>query len=226
MSQHLNHKFILPIIIIGVISIITTIIFPVIPNEPLNEFVIKETYFLPDTTLGGTITTQGRSITIMFQILPADVPIYISLENNNGSYTWEREIRGDQRIIIDNIEDRFLELKIQNNAEKPVSFQAVIQDVSEFTISNHVGEKEAISLIKKQYPQLHDFPSNDLPPKVIRVEKSNNGWYVVFETQGSGIPLIEAECFFVDNSKTVTLIGKYKPQGINMTSNISFKTCS
>lgn len=226
MSQHLKHKFILPIMIIGIISVIATIIFPVITNEPLNEFVIKDTSFLPDTTLGGTITVQEKSITIMFQILPADVPIYISLENNNGSYTWEREIRGDQRIIIDNIKDRFLELKIQNNAERPVSFQAVIQDVSEFTISDHVGEKEAIFLIKKQYPQLHDFPSNDLPPKIIRVEKSNNGWYVIFETQGSGIPLIEAECFFVDNSKTVTLVGKYKPQGINMTSNISFKTCS
>lgn len=212
--------------IIGIISIITTIIFPVITNEPLNKFVINETSFLPDTTLGGTITVQGKSLTIMFQILPADVPIYISLENNNGSYTWKREIRGDQKIIIVNIEDRFLELKIQNNSERPVSFQAVIQDVSEFTISDHVGDKEAISLIKKQYPQLHDFPSNDLPPKVIHVEKSSNGWYVIFETQGSGIPLIEAECFFVDDSKAVTMIGKYRPQGINMTSNISFKTCS
>lgn len=92
-------------------------------------------------------------------------------------------------------------------------------------ISDQLGEKEAINLIKNQYPQFQDFPSNDLPPKIIRAAKSSNGWYVIFETQGSGIPIIEAECFLVDNSKTVIQIGQYKNAG-DMKTNISFKTCS
>lgn len=88
-----------------------------------------------------------------------------------------------------------------------------------------ISEEEAISLIKKQYPQLQDFPSDSLPPKIIRSEKSSNGWYVMFETQGSGRPIIEAKCFFVDNVKTVTQIGEYKPEVGDMKINISVKTC-
>lgn len=87
------------------------------------------------------------------------------------------------------------------------------------------SEAEAISLIKKQYPQLQDFPNDKLPSKIILVEKVIDGWYVIFETLGSGIPILEAECFFVDNSNTVIQIGHYKHTG-GMETNISFKTCS
>ena len=86
-------------------------------------------------------------------------------------------------------------------------------------------EEEAISLIKKQYPQLQDFPSDGLPPKMIRAEKSSYGWYVMFETQGSGIPIIDAKCFLVDNAKIVYQIGKYKNTG-DMKNVLSVKTCS
>lgn len=95
-----------------------------------------------------------------------------------------------------------------------------------WAMSDQVGEKESISLIKKQYPYLQDFPSDGLPPKIILVEKSNEGWYVIFETLGSGIPIIEAKCFFVDNLRSVTLIGEYEPKIGDMQTNISFKTCS
>ena len=88
-----------------------------------------------------------------------------------------------------------------------------------------ISKEEAISLIKKQYPQLQDFPSDGLPPKIIRSEKSSYGWYVMFETQGSGIPIIEAKCFLVDNAKIVYQIGKYKNAG-DMKNNLSVKTCS
>ncbi|MEX0854789.1 MAG: hypothetical protein WD018_03375 [Nitrosopumilaceae archaeon] len=88
-----------------------------------------------------------------------------------------------------------------------------------------ISEEEAISLIKKQYPQLQDFPSDGLPPKIIRSEKSSYGWYVMFETQGSGIPIIEAKCFLVDNAKIVYQIGKYKNTG-DMKNVLSVKTCS
>ncbi|MEX2060105.1 MAG: hypothetical protein WD966_03455, partial [Nitrosopumilaceae archaeon] len=88
-----------------------------------------------------------------------------------------------------------------------------------------ISEEEAISLIKKQYPQLQDFPSDGLPPKIIRSEKSSYGWYVMFETQGCGIPIIEAKCFLVDNAKIVYQIGKYKNTG-DMKNVLSVKTCS
>ena len=88
-----------------------------------------------------------------------------------------------------------------------------------------ISEEEAIFLIKKQYTQLQDFPSDGLPPKIIRSEKSSYGWYVMFETQGSGIPIIEAKCFLVDNAKIVYQIGKYKNTG-DMKNDLSVKTCS
>jgi len=88
-----------------------------------------------------------------------------------------------------------------------------------------ISEAEAIYLIKKQYPQLQDFPSDGLPPKIIRSEKSSYGWYVMFETQDSGIPIIEAKCFLVDNAKIVYQIGKYKNTG-DMKNYLSVKTCS
>ena len=87
-----------------------------------------------------------------------------------------------------------------------------------------ISEEESISLIKKRYPQLQDFPSDGLPPKIIRSEKSSYGWYVMFETQGSGIPIIEAKCFLVDNAKIVYQIGKYKNTG-DMKNDLSVKTC-
>ena len=94
------------------------------------------------------------------------------------------------------------------------------------TNSLEISEEDAISLIQNQYPELQDFPSDGLPPKVIRTEKSSNGWYVMFETQGSGRPIIEAKCFFVDNSKTVIQTGQYKPETDDMQLDISAKTCN
>lgn len=94
------------------------------------------------------------------------------------------------------------------------------------TNSSVISEDDAISLIKNQYPELQDFPSDGLPPKVIRTEHSSEGWYVMFETQGSGRPIIDAKCFFVDNSKTVILTGQYKPEIDDVQFDISTKTCN
>jgi hypothetical protein len=93
------------------------------------------------------------------------------------------------------------------------------------TNSSVISEEDAISLIKNQYPELQDFPSDGLPPKVIHTEQSSEGWYVMFETQGSGRPIIEAKCFFVDNAKTVTLTGVYTPQLDDLKVNLSIKSC-
>jgi hypothetical protein len=90
--------------------------------------------------------------------------------------------------------------------------------------SIEISEAKAILLIKEQYPELTSFPSDGLPPKVIRVEKSDIGWHVMFETLGSGIPIIEARCFLVDDLGIVTKIREYKNTG-DMIDSLSVKTC-
>ena len=323
---------------------VSFLLIPISQKTP-NEFLVEKSSFQPGSTLGGTITVEGKNmLTMMIQVSPADIPIQISLENTDGTFLWTREIKGDQSIFIEGIHDKFLDLKIKNNADKPVQFQAIIKDVPQsmiefsesknqddridkiirldesdtiFTVykgeiisfelgegfdwditmdnpglmekitfddyknsqgiyrvvdlgtvkitgvgnpfclkteppcrihstlfeveldvidagltgvgvisqQDQAKEKEVISLIKKQYLQLQDFPSDGLPQKIIRSEKSNDGWYVIFETLGSGYPILEAECFLVDNSNTITQIGHYKHTG-DMETDISFKTCS
>lgn len=90
--------------------------------------------------------------------------------------------------------------------------------------SIEISEDKAILLIKKQYPELASFPSDGLPPKVIQTERSDIGWHVMFETLGSGIPIIEARCFLVDDLGIVTKIHEYKNTG-DMTASLSVKTC-
>lgn len=340
-------NFALPAIIICIISllIVSLLLIPITSQKTPNEFVVEKSSFQPGSTLGGTITVEGKnSLTMIIKSTPEDIPIQISLENNDGTFSWTKEIKGDQSISVDGIHDKFLDLRIKNNSDKPVQFQAIIKNIPqsmielsesknqdseidkiirlnesgtiftvykgeiisfelgegfdwEITMDNptvvekitlddyknsqeiyrvvdlgtvkitgignpfclkteppcrvhstlfevelhvidtgstdvgimskqdQVKETEVISLIKKQYPQLGDFPSDGLPPKIIRSEKSNDGWYVIFETLGSGFPILEAECFLVDNSNTVTQVGHYKHTG-DMETNISFKTCS
>jgi len=190
-----------------------------------NEFVIERASFLPGTTLGGTLTVEGNYLNMKIQSYPDDVPLQISLKNNDSNYVWEKEVSGDQTITINDIKDKFLDLRIQNNSEKTVSFKAIIVGANSPT-TDGVKEKEAIDIIKKQNSQFQTFPSDDLPPKIILTKKASNGWYVIFETQGSGIPIIEAHCFLVDDSKTVTPIGHYTPGMGDIKTTISFDTCS
>ena len=120
-----------------------------------------------------------------------------------------------------------LAIKLSNGfpaCVKPQSKQKLLE--RSWAVNDQIiSEEEAISLIKKQYPQLQDFPSDGLPPKIIRSEKSTYGWYVMFVTQGSGIPIIEAKCFLVDNARIVYQIGKYENTG-DMKNDLSIKTCS
>jgi hypothetical protein len=98
-------------------------------SAAVNESVIDTASFLPGTSSGATITVEGKYLTMKINSLPADVPLHISLKNSKGSYSWEKEIRGEQIISIDDIQDKFLDFKVQNNAEKPTSFKIVIRDV-------------------------------------------------------------------------------------------------
>lgn len=88
-----------------------------------------------------------------------------------------------------------------------------------------ISKEEAISLVKKdQYPNLEDFPGNNLPPKTIKSESSIDGWYLAFITQGSGVPIIEARCFLVDNGRNVIFTGDYEANG-EIKNDLSVKNC-
>ncbi len=85
----------------------------------------------------------------------------------------------------------------------------------------------AIELIKKQYPELKDYPSTNLAPKSIKSEKSSDGLYVAFIQEGSGRPIISARCFFVDKQNNIISERLYNPSfSEDSTAEFSPKTCS
>jgi hypothetical protein len=74
-------------------------------------------------------------------------------------------------------------------------------------------KSDVISLLKAAYPEYKNYPNDNLPPQSIQTKQSSNGWYVAFVQEGSGRPILEAECYFVSNDKSITFIGEYLPKG-------------
>lgn len=50
---------------------------------------------------------------------------------------------------------------------------------------------QVIAYLQKKYPELKEYPSDNLPPRSIVSEKADEGWYVAFVQEGSGRPIIE-----------------------------------
>jgi hypothetical protein len=65
------------------------------------------------------------------------------------------------------------------------------------------NEATAVSLARNSSPELSAYPSGEFPVKTIRTGQAAEGWYVAFITEGSGVPITSARCYFVDNNKTV-----------------------
>lgn len=89
----------------------------------------------------------------------------------------------------------------------------VFNKIMKYENPHELTQEDAITLVKKHYPQFTDYPSNNLPPKSITAEKAPHGWYVQFRQEGSGIPLIEAHCFLVKNNNGAEQIlktGEYR----------------
>jgi hypothetical protein len=87
-----------------------------------------------------------------------------------------------------------------------------------------ISESQAIEIIKNQFPEFKEYPSNNLPPKSIKTEKGSDGWYVAFVQEGSGRPIIDASCFLVESDKSVTQ-RKYVPQDDTLVGDFSTKEC-
>ena len=74
---------------------------------------------------------------------------------------------------------------------------------SEILTSGMLSESMAIKTIKNQYQELKQYPSDNLPPKLIKTQKATDGWYVAFIQGGSGKSLFSATCFLIDNQKNI-----------------------
>jgi len=90
-----------------------------------------------------------------------------------------------------------------------------------------IDEASAVQIIKSQFPELKEYPNNQLPPKSLLTERSDEGWYVAFVQEGSGRPIISAKCYFVDNTKNIMSIRTYTPDiGDDSPEIFSAKTCT
>jgi hypothetical protein len=90
-----------------------------------------------------------------------------------------------------------------------------------------LDEATPVRIIKSEFPEMKGYPSDQLPPKSIRTEKSDNGWYVAFIQEGSGRPIISAKCYFVDTTKNILSIRTYTPEiSDDSSSPFSAKTCT
>jgi len=86
-------------------------------------------------------------------------------------------------------------------------------------------EREAIRIIKDVYPELERYPADTFPVKSIRTERAPEGWYVAFIQEGSGVPIISARCYCVENDRNVTLVGMVNQSIMVMVPDFSPKTC-
>ena len=73
--------------------------------------------------------------------------------------------------------------------------------------TGRIDERDAIRMLQQMYPDLSSYPSDSMPPRSIRTEKADDGWYVAFIQEGSGLPILSARCYYVDNSGTIQLTG-------------------
>ncbi len=91
-----------------------------------------------------------------------------------------------------------------------------------------ISQKQAVALVQQQYPELKDYPNDELAPlKAVKTEKANGGWYMAFTQEGGPDRfIISAKCFFVDAKNNIISNGEYKPgSGDEFAKNFSVKTC-
>lgn len=90
-----------------------------------------------------------------------------------------------------------------------------------------LSREKAISLAKAKHPELAAFPSEGLPPRSIGSEPAGGGWFLSFESHGSGVPFVlDAACYKVTEDGAVAKIGEYKkPANADGAQWISPRTC-
>jgi len=103
----------------------------------------------------------------------------------------------------------------------------VVSSSSDSEQVNILSEKEAIAEMIVQYPQLAVYQKTDLPPSSIESKQGADGWYLGFIKRGSGVPgVLEAECYYIDNDKTIILTGEYKQEGSGTVNFVNLENCT
>lgn len=95
---------------------------------------------------------------------------------------------------------------------------------SNISFSETISEAAAVETVKSKFSELKEYPNDKLPPKSIKTEKAETGWYVAFVQEGSGVSIIEARCFLVKNDKVI-MQRKYIPQDNFLVGEFSAREC-
>lgn len=80
-------------------------------------------------------------------------------------------------------------------------------------LEDHLVGKKKMS-IELLYPEFQNFQNLDhLPPQAIKIETGKPYHYFAYVVYGSGVPIIRATCFKVDNEFNVIKIGEFPAAG-------------
>jgi len=88
-----------------------------------------------------------------------------------------------------------------------------------------ISQVKAIEIMQNRFPELKEYPSDKLPPKSIKVEKADDGWYVAFVQEGSGVQVIDARCYWVKNNNKI-MQKDYTPKDNTFVGEFSAKDCT
>ncbi|MBT3465035.1 hypothetical protein HOD20_07935 [archaeon] len=86
------------------------------------------------------------------------------------------------------------------------------------------SEEKAIELIKQKFPEFRDYPSDEFAGRSIETQTTAEGYYLGFIIYGSGVPIADATCFFVDKKGNIKQ-DKYQPKEL-INEEIDLVTCS
>lgn len=88
-----------------------------------------------------------------------------------------------------------------------------------------MSEAVAIETLKTKFPELKDYPSDgSFPVKSIKTEQTSDGWYIAFIQEGSGVPIVGAQCFLIKNNKDTEQI-TYTSDDVFSPGEFSAKEC-
>lgn len=87
-------------------------------------------------------------------------------------------------------------------------------------------ENEAQVAVINKYPELAAYKTTSLPPSRVQTKSGDDGWYVAFIREGSGIPgILDAKCYHVGNQRDIAFIGEYTREADVVAESIMLETC-